>query len=163
TVALSALSFLAGTIALLWLPAFPDTVVLGAIGLAGLASGALGWHLARVGAPDLVRFMARSAAVAAAGFLYAAWQAHDYLQHRWPEALTGERVLATAVVEGVPAVDVFGWSFDAVIEIEAPIPRRTLRVRAISRESEVRPRAGERWQLVLTLRPPRGRLNPGSI
>ncbi len=37
-----------------------------------------------------------------------------------------------------------------------------MRVRLISRDTSLRPHAGERWRLLLTLRPPRGRANPGT-
>jgi competence protein ComEC len=62
-----------------------------------------------------------------------------------------------------------GWTFDAEVRIEAPAAlaeasapgARALRMRVVARDPSWRPSAGEKWKLLLSLRAPRGRVNPG--
>lgn len=88
--------------------------------------------------------------------------AGQYLEKRWPSALDGERVLAEVIVETIPVGHGDAWSFDASA-LGARLVRAPLNVRVISRDMSVRPRAGERWQLVLAMRAPRARVNPGAV
>src|SRR6185312_2146584 len=75
-----------------------------------------------------------------------------------------ERVIAQVIVDTVPAARGGDWSFDGEVAIEAPErASRPLRARLIWRDAESRPRAGERWRLLLSLRPPRARVNPGAV
>lgn len=108
---------------------------------------------------------------ACCGFLYAACHARGYLAHRWPQKLEDERVIAQVVVDSIPAPVESGWVFDGIVRIEAPerppagaalLWHDPLRVRLISRDPEVRPHAGERWRMLLSLRTPGGRANPGA-
>jgi competence protein ComEC len=108
---------------------------------------------------------------ACCGFLFAGYCAHDSLSHRWPERLEDERVIARVVVDSIPAPVESGWVFDGVVRIERPerAPAgvsvtwgEAFRARLVSREPEVRPHAGEQWRLLLSLRPPAGRANPGA-
>jgi competence protein ComEC len=97
------------------------------------------------------------------GFLYAGLHAYEYLHERWPAARAEDRVIAEVIVDTIPVARDAAWSFDGIVTIEAPKPMaQPLRVRLISRDPEVRPHAGERWRLLLTLRPPRARVNPGA-
>lgn len=99
----------------------------------------------------------------ALGFVYAATHAYCYLSQVWPVALAGERVIATAVVSSIPGARNGAWMFDALVSVEAPqVHARVLRARLVSWDAHVQPHAGERWRLLLTLEPPRARLNPGS-
>ena len=158
-------SFFAGVAALLAAPGMPPTwvalpAVLGAV-LSGMWS--MRWR------------PAMAVCGACCGFLFAGYYARDYLAHRWPESLSDERVIASVLVDSIPARNEAGWSFDGVVRVERPssaphnAPAQTaaewgdeLRVRLVSRDPGFRPRAGERWRLLLTLRPPRGRSNPGG-
>ena len=158
-------SFFAGVAALLAAPGMPPTwvalpAVLGAV-LSGMWS--MRWR------------PAMAVCGACCGFLFAGYYARDYLAHRWPESLSDERVIASVLVNSIPARNEAGWSFDGVVRVERPssaphnAPAQTaaewgdkLRVRLVSRDPGFRPRAGERWRLLLTLRPPRGRSNPGG-
>jgi competence protein ComEC len=94
-------------------------------------------------------------ACAMLGFAVTAFHASAYLERRWPAARAGERVLADLVVETIPVGHGDAWSFDASTHGSM--------FRVISRDRSVRPRAGERWELVLTLRAPQSRLNPGGV
>jgi competence protein ComEC len=97
------------------------------------------------------------------GALFAGYHAGRYLDARWPERLSDERVIASVVVDSIPAPRDSGWAFDAVASVESPATlARTLHVRLISRDPSFRPAAGERWRLVLSLRSPQGRANPGT-
>jgi competence protein ComEC len=91
------------------------------------------------------------AACAVLGFALTAAHANTYLEKRWPDARDGERILAEVIVDTIPVSHGDAWSFDAG------------GYRVISRDMNVRPRAGERWRLVLALRSPRARLNPGAL
>jgi competence protein ComEC len=92
--------------------------------------------------------------------------------HRWPERLTDERVVASVVIDSIPAPVEAGWAFDGIVTIERPqrapegvsadLWEGAFPARLISRNAEVRPHAGERWRLLLSLRAPRGRANPGG-
>ena len=155
-------SFFAGVATLLASPVLPSRWLVIALGL-----------LAFIGALCCRRLRwARVACGACCGFLFAAWCAHDYLAHRWPEELTDERVVARVVVDSIPAPLDSGWAFDGRVRIERPErpPEgvstaawgEEFRARLIARDDSVRPHAGERWRLLLSLRSPRGRANPGT-
>jgi competence protein ComEC len=97
------------------------------------------------------------------GGLFAGYHADRYLDARWPERLSDERVIASVVIDSIPAPRDTGWAFDAEVEVESPQTLvRTLRVRLMSRDPSFRPVAGERWRLLLSLRPPQGHANPGT-
>lgn len=154
-------SFFFGVTALLALPGLPPAWVAFPVAFVALVSGVCSRGL-RLG---LVM------CGVCCGFLFATHFARDYLSHRWPESLSGERVIASVIVDSIPARVEGGWSFDGILSIEAPAtpPARApagwgeeLRVRLVSRDASFRPRAGERWRLLLVLRPPRGRSNPGA-
>jgi competence protein ComEC len=107
------------------------------------------------------------------GWLLASYAANQYLQLRWPEAQSGERVLVEATVESIPTTQLLGASFDAKVRVLKPVrvcahieggcTDYTLRARLLWRD-RVRPvHAGERWQLLVNLKPPRARFNPGAV
>ncbi len=147
------IAFFGGTLLLLALPALPATWAVGAV-LGAALSACLRWRRP----PAAVAVCALGA-----GFLYTAAHAYLYLQHRWPTSRADERVVAQVVIDSVPAARDSAWAFDGVATLEAPEPgAQPLRVRLIWRNAEGRPRAGERWRLLLSLRPPRARVNPGS-
>ncbi len=82
-----------------------------------------------------------------------------------------ERVIARVVVDSIPAPVDAGWAFDGLVRIDTPerppagasaVWGEQFRARLLVRDSEFRPHAGERWRLLLSLRPPRGRANPGA-
>ncbi|HEY8510257.1 MAG TPA: DNA internalization-related competence protein ComEC/Rec2 [Steroidobacteraceae bacterium] len=147
-----ALAMLCGVLLVLMSPALPSVVTLVVVLLAGV----LGVVFARF------RVAALSAWVCA-GFLLVFVHAREYLSLRWNDA-SGSRVLVSATVDTIPHMSVVGWEFEVVADIEAPRkleePRR---LRLVSRDPNVQPRAGERWKLLVTLQPPRARLNPGTM
>jgi competence protein ComEC len=153
----AACALLAGVGALLASPRMPSLAVIAVIGCVGLAA-----FLGR-------RSRAcRLVAWACCGFLYAGVQAQSQLQRSWPLARADERVLVVAQVESIPRLLGSDHSFDARVQLRALSAEpsrgpRELRVRVISRDPLVVPRAGDRWMLVLALRPPRGPVNPGSF
>jgi competence protein ComEC len=145
---------LLGTLALLTLPALPPPWVVIAAAVVTLSS----YAMRRTLRPAL------ALCPFGVGFLYAALHAHLYLEQRWPDSRTDDRVIAEVIVDTVPAARGGDWSFDGEVMIEAPErATRPLRVRLIWRDAESRPRAGERWRLLLSLRPPRARVNPGAV
>ncbi len=107
----------------------------------------------------LLRRRSRAGIAAGCGLLSFAittFHALAWLEARWPEHRTGDRVLADAIVESIPVDGGNAWSFD----VKA---RGIGNLRAISRDRSVLPRAGERWQLLFALRPPRAHVNPGAL
>jgi len=159
-------SFFAGVATLLLLPGLPSGGGVIAVGLLALAGGVC-WRRWRV---------AGAVCGACCGFLFAGYCARDSLAHRWPERLEDERVIGWVVVDSIPAPVEAGWVFDGIVRIERPArpPARVadaavtdtwgeaFRVRLVSREVDVRPHAGEQWRLLLSLRAPAGRANPGA-
>ena len=152
-------SFFAGVATLLASPGLPSRWLLIALGLlafgAALCSGRVRW--------------ARVVCGACCGFLFADHCARDHLS--WPARLTDERVVAQVIVDSIPAPLEEGWAFDGVVRIERPeqppegvsaaVWHEAFRARLIARDPAFRAHAGERWRLLLSLRPPRGRANPG--
>ncbi|MEP7243865.1 MAG: DNA internalization-related competence protein ComEC/Rec2 [Gammaproteobacteria bacterium] len=146
-------AFFVGVLALLQLPALPTVWI--ALPLLGVAALSL-WVQRQA------RWPAALAGVVL-GFLYAGLDARDYLDHRWPDARADDRVIANVVIDTVPAARGGDWDFDGIVTVSAPLAiSRPFRVRILSRDEAVRPHAGERWNLMLALRPPRGRANPGG-
>jgi competence protein ComEC len=155
-------SFFAGVATLLASPELPCRPVVVALGVLALATA-----LCRRRFP----VAAMAACGGCCGFLFAAYYARDYLEHRWPERLDGERVIASVVVDSIPAPLDAGWAFDGIVRIDTPqrapeeaeaVWGEAFRARLVSRDGAFRPHAGERWRLLLSLRPPRGRANPGG-
>lgn len=97
----------------------------------------------------------QAVAFAMLGCSLTAFHASDHLWNRWAGARDGERILAELIVETIPVSHGDAWSFDASVQ--------GLNVRVVSRDPSVRPRAGEQWQLVLAMRAPRARVNPGAV
>src|SRR5690349_11175443 len=139
-------SFFAGIATLLVSPGVPSWWGFLAPGLLALA-GALCWRRWRV---------ARIVCGVCCGFLFAGWHAHEALMHRWPERLADERVVASVVVDSIPAPVEAGWAFDGIVRIERPerapegvsgaLWGSEFRARLISRDAAVQPHAGERWR-----------------
>jgi competence protein ComEC len=154
-------SFFVGIVLLLAAPALPPAWVALPVAAVALVSGMCCRHL----------LLAVAVCGACCGFLFAGYHARDYLAHRWPGGLSDERVIASVVVDSIPARIDSGWSFDATLRIEAPEKSPAaaytgwgdeLRVRLVTRDASFHPRAGERWRLLVALRSPRGRANPGA-
>ena len=150
-----AISFCAGVLLLLALPSLPAAWI-----AAVVAAAAAGFGL-------LIRrqfVVAPAVCAVCAGFVFAWAQAHEYLQLRWPVDRADDRVIARVIVDTIPVARDSAWLFDGIAEVEAPQRlQEPLRVRLVWRDAPVRPQAGERWQLLLSLRPPRGRVNPGTV
>lgn len=181
-------AFLAGVLALLLSPALPPLWLAAAACACALALGLLfaclperslrrvPLHVPRsVGVAATVSSCSRFAASSyrtrmgwvvcglAVGFLYAAIHAHLYLRDRWPASRADERVIAQVLIDDIPVTRGDTRFFDAIVTIEAPSPSaRPIRARLTSRAPEVTPHAGDRWRLLLSLRPPRARVNPGT-
>lgn len=103
-----------------------------------------------------------------AGYLWALFSAHSYLQQRLDSQWQGEDLLITGQVDGL--VDQgrrsvrFNFNVENVQYQGEPLagfkPQR-LRLSWYHTEQSVLP--GQRWQLQLRLKPPHGMLNPGGF
>ena len=149
----SALAFLAGVCALQMLGELP-----GPPGYALVA--ALPALLSR-------RRGLRLAAIGVAGFLWCWWHAAGRLAVELPVELVGRDLLVHGVVEGVPERDPSGrLRFRLRLErYRSGEDWRALslpaRISWYREAPELGP--GERWQLLLRLKPPRGRANPAGF
>ncbi len=109
--------------------------------------------------------------VALAGLGWSGWRAQEALQHRLPESLAGKDVLlsgaVTSLVENSNTRGRRISRFEFVVEDEAvraaglpePFPRH-LRISWYYGKTV---KSGERWQLLLRLKPPHGFINPGGF
>jgi competence protein ComEC len=103
------------------------------------------------------------------GVLLITWQAHQYLDRRWPASRHGETVELRGVITSLPErrqgadEDLPTWRFmfaPALGEGDAALPRR---IRVSWYRSEAQPRGGQCWIFDLRMRSPRGSLNPGGF
>lgn len=118
----------------------------------------------------LVRAAILGAAWGIAGFALAAWSAHARLADALPADWEGRDIAIVGVVAGLPQADDrrvrFEFDVDGVMTPGASVPRRVVLSWWGPREHRVRStrvervRAGERWQLTVRLRRPRGAANP---
>ena len=159
-------AFFAGALCLLALPVLPSAWV----GLLPLVGATLSLLLlqtrfrAAIGAAAIPVPGAIAIFGVCVGFLYVGLNARECLQERWPAERADERVIAAVVVDTIPEPRDGGWSFDGIATLEAPGRLAyPLRARLIWRDAPVKPHVGERWRLLLTLRPPRARVNPGTV
>ena len=145
-------AFLAGILALQYLPGLPPTYSYGAIVVALLA---LRWRLAWLPAMFLL------------GFFWAAWRAQITLDDVIDTRLEGQTVLVQGVIAdlpaGTPARSVH-FLFDAE-RIDAgsgwtDFPRA---LRLAWYQTREQPALGELWQLAVRLKRPHGYANPGGF
>lgn len=108
------------------------------------------------------RTSASAAISCAVGLCIAGAYVQRQLDLRWPQSREGERVLVTARFVSIPVLEEFGWSVDAEVHGEPRFRVRPSRVRLNWRSPPMRPRVGDRWQLMVQLRSTRAALNPGS-
>jgi competence protein ComEC len=139
-----AVAFLTGVIGTLVLPALPSLVTVVAVGVPVLALG-LALRFWRTYIGSVVCGLA-------VGVLHASIQSDLYLAARWR---TDERVIADVTVDTIPAERGDSRFFDGITDTG-------LHVRISSRAPEVTPHVGDRWHLLMNLRPPRARANPGT-
>ncbi len=87
------------------------------------------------------------------------------LETRWPATRDRERVLVEMRIDSLLGERGGAWSGDGEIRVVRPDDEREFR-RRIRFSWPMRgsaPRAGETWQLLMQLSPPRARLNPGGV
>jgi competence protein ComEC len=149
----SALAFLAGVCALQLCPELP-----------ALSSWWLGACVAVAFTPAA---WLRGAAVAAAGFLWACWHASQVASLYLPEDLEGRDVRVQGVVQGLPerlGDDRLRLRF-LIEKVSTGKQWRTLQlpVRLSWYRQSGAVHAGERWQLLVRLKRPRGFSNPGGF
>lgn len=145
-------AFLAGAMLALAVPApYPvhAAVVVLVVALAAALSWRAGWPLATA-----------LAAWTLAGLLHAAVTTSLRLAERWPQARSGERVLAIARIASIPVDEEYGTAFDAALTLDPRAGGHKLRARIVWVHPQPRPQVGEEWQLAIRLRAPRAALNP---
>jgi competence protein ComEC len=110
---------------------------------------------------------------AALGYYWAAALAHIRLVEELPEAWEGRDVRIVGVIASLPQVDTrsvrFPFHVERVLTEGASVPRHITLAWWGSTAREYEPgtlpavRAGERWELTVRLRRPRGTANPGGF
>ncbi len=157
----AAAALMAGASAVLWAPVLPSPILAGA----AMGAGAWTWWRGRA-----LRWLG-SALVGAA---VAALHASHALSLQLPPESGRQDVTVSGHVVGLPEHEpqrtVFTLRVDTGGEQPSGLRGRRVRVAwygegfgARARAPTVRPRAGERWQLELRVRPPRGLRNPGGF
>jgi competence protein ComEC len=157
-------AFVAGVFLLQTRGQLPAGGALVALGFAALALGALALRARQREAQAGKGFAAAVllAAAASAGFVYAAWRAHERLAVALAPADEGRDLEVVGIVAGLPAALERGVRFELIVEraAAASVPPR-LSVAWYSPLAAVAP--GERWAFTLRLRRPHGTLNPGGF
>jgi competence protein ComEC len=82
------------------------------------------------------------------------------VNERWPESLAGTDVVVIGTICEFPRRDADAFRFVLQVQPDPPLPAR-LHLSWYEPESGLRP--GERWQLQVRLKPPRGLSNPGAF
>lgn len=161
------LAFAAGAWWLQQQPSLPEAGwpwALAAAGLAGVFARPTG------GAGQLARGAAVVVACAALGFSWAAWRAQQRLADSLPAEWEGRDVAVIGVIAALPQASErsvrFEFDVERVLTPEARVPRRIAlswwSSPAREDRSAILPalNAGERWQLAVRLKRPRGSANP---
>lgn len=120
---------------------------------------ATGWWLALLLAP-LIWFRQWLLSGLIVGLLWTGFQAQQRLDEQLPESLAGQTILTQGVIASVPEQHDRLLRF--IFEPENPELPYKLRL-SWYHPPDLIPAAGERWQLGLRLKPPRGLTNPGSF
>lgn len=100
------------------------------------------------------------------GFLYALWVASSILSHELPESLAGKDLWVEGVISSIPEQTQYGQRFEFEvldwpdIENAESLPEK-LRLSEYGSLPEVA--VGERWRLLLRLKPAHGFHNPGGF
>ena len=138
--------FLLGTVALHTLPRLP-----------GL------WGLPLLAIVAVVSAYSRRACLAAAvaGFCWAWSHAVVLLSDRLPAHLSGSDFEVTGYVSSIPSSDGSVTSF--LLDVDSGEPRLPGRIRLSWYDPPSTLAAGERWALLVRLKPPRGFSNPGGF
>lgn len=167
TMRLNILCFAAGAWWLQQQAVLPDTSWAWALGAAGLAATAA---RPERGALLLLRELFVKAACVALGFSWAAWCAQQRLSDALPAEWEGRDIAVIGVVAGLPqAYDRgvrFEFDVERVLTRGAQVPRRIVLSWWGSPARDERPATfpplepGERWQLTVRLKRPRGTANP---
>ncbi|WP_310389826.1 DNA internalization-related competence protein ComEC/Rec2 [Roseateles sp.] len=174
--ALPALGWLLGLLALQQCPRLPESADYAGLLLAMAWLAAMGWRRLRARAftPSAL-YLALAAALLA--FTQAAWRAELRMSEALPEAWEGRDVLVLGRVSSLPSpvLGMFGapgWRFEFELEEafagasrqdDALVLPQRLALAWYAQGDEAAPpqlRAGERWQLLLRLKRPHGLMNP---
>ena len=100
----------------------------------------------------------------ATSFLWCNIAIHSHLLHRLPDSFDNRGVLLSATIADLPRIDEDRISLLLEdLHIEAYPVAMPRRVSLSWYQVEQVPAAGERWQFLLRLRQPRGRLNPAGF
>ena len=152
---------LLGTVAVLFGPLRPDLLTFCALAALALGSAVGWWFVTREG----FRMMLITLGFASFSAFVTALVSLDELAQRWSPADEGQRVIAMVHIDSLIARHGAGVEFDAELLIESPASlERAIRARVVWREPpSPRPRAGERWRLLLQMRTPRTNTNPGGF
>jgi competence protein ComEC len=146
SIAICALSVLTGVMALQFLSGLPDPAWLQYLPLCVLLA---------LFSPNF-----RLPLLLCSGFLYAMLHASLHFRQVLPESLAGQDILVSGVIADIPLIHEHVQRFELEVE-QGELPCRRLRLNWYGAPQQ--PRAGERWQFKVRLKPPHGAMNPGGF
>jgi competence protein ComEC len=158
---LKALSFLAGIMLIQQLAELPDVSVLVTMLFIILLLVTLWWCVN----DSKFRCVFEVLIFILLGAGWASFYASDYLAHKLPENLAGQEFVVEGLIDGIPVED------DHVQRFMLDLTRFETEHRSVVLPGRLRlswyygPRvkAGERWRLLVRLKPPHGFMNPGGF
>ena len=155
-----ALSFLAGVMLIQQLAHLPDIFVLFTMPIIILA--AVCW---RFFSRNKFKWMIEQAIFILLGAGWACYHASDYLDHKLPEKLAGQEFVVEGVIQEIPMMDDHVQRFMLAVD-KLEVEDKNVALPEYLRLSWYygpRVQGGERWRLLVRLKPPHGFMNPGGF
>ena len=157
---LKALSFLAGVMFIQQLADLPPIFVLFVMPIVILAAAC--WHFF---SKNKFKWIVEPLIFIFLGAGWACFSANDYLDHKLPEKLAGQEFFVEGVIQGIPTMDDHVYRFMLAVDL-LEIEDKSIALPEKLRLSWYygpRVQAGERWRLLVRLKPPHGFMNPGGF
>ena len=159
---LNALSFLTGIMLVQQFTELPSLLVLFSI---LIVAGIVTMLVKLFGVRFIVFRLMLLLTLALAGASWVTLHGEDYLDSKLPESLAGQEFVVEGMVRDIPVIDGYVQRF------EMDVDKFELKDKAIALPERIRlswyyggrVNAGERWRLLVRLKPPHGFFNPGGF
>ncbi|MDH5611989.1 MAG: DNA internalization-related competence protein ComEC/Rec2 [Gammaproteobacteria bacterium] len=158
---LKSLSFLAGVMLIQQLAELPDVSILIAALFLILSLATLWWFIS----DRRIRYLLEIIVFVLLGSSWASLFASEYLAHKLPESLAGQEFVIEGSIRDIPVEEEHVQRF--MLDVERfEIKDKNIKLPEHLRLSWYygpRVNAGERWRLLVRLKPPHGFMNPGGF